>query len=378
MCLKVLAEDLHNAQLLAVQKAASTAPSDLKNLVAKVQPEALQPATSSQLSSHDTMVEASNLIVLLVLSLIPAVVTTVAALSLRTSTTEEPTCFSRQLFLWTSSIAMTCLVVLVSINSYNDPTKLDHEWWGWLWHAIGEHPMPAKLLALLSCTVGCMAGLSLMWSRYCNTGLLEVLGIAATTCKVEEYDSLPSNVWHDSEQASVLKETSAVTVFINFPHQEGVKYVHELFERSADRYPAMPCVKIAGMDEVYTYQEMEAMANRIAQALSKTKAVTEPDVTVCVFMLRGPLLLACYLGILKAGACCFFVDHVVPLDVLSHMLTDSNPSVVLTTPATILNHPQQYKRIQNEGVSAHIDAISSHADVSVHELGQSLLALLAF
>ena len=57
MCLKVLAEDLHNAQLLAVQKAASTAPSDLKNLVAKVQPEALQPATSSQLSSHDTMVE---------------------------------------------------------------------------------------------------------------------------------------------------------------------------------------------------------------------------------------------------------------------------------------------------------------------------------
>ncbi len=112
------------------------------------------------------------------------------------------------------------------------------------------------------------------------------------------------------------------------PHQRGVQYLQEIFERSARRYPNYPALTVPATGEQLSYRELDHRANRIANALSPY--VTGPNQIVGVWIKQDCAdVVAAHLGILKAGAAQVFLDPDAPPGMLSHMLEDAWPVVIL-------------------------------------------------
>ena len=105
--------------------------------------------------------------------------------------------------------------------------------------------------------------------------------------------------------------------------------VHELFEAQAARTPARVAVSASGAE--LTYAELEASANRIAQALRLCGATRGQRVGLCLE--RGADMLAAVLGILKAGAAYVPLDPSFPAARLRFMADDARLAVLVTTAA---------------------------------------------
>jgi non-ribosomal peptide synthetase-like protein len=117
--------------------------------------------------------------------------------------------------------------------------------------------------------------------------------------------------------------------FVNVPHQKGIRWLTEVFSRSAEKFPHLTALQIPHTGESLTFAELDARAERVAAALSPI--LTGPDQVVAVAMLQDNWqIVASHLGILKAGGTVMFLDTTLPDALITHMLNDAKPVVILT------------------------------------------------
>jgi non-ribosomal peptide synthetase-like protein len=116
---------------------------------------------------------------------------------------------------------------------------------------------------------------------------------------------------------------------LNAPHQEGVRWLTEIFSRSVARFPDLTALEVPHTGESLTFAELDARAEAVAAALSPF--LTGPDQVVAVAMAQDNWqIVASHLGILKAGGAVMFLDTTLPDALMTHMLEDARPVVVLT------------------------------------------------
>ena len=116
---------------------------------------------------------------------------------------------------------------------------------------------------------------------------------------------------------------------VNVPHQEGIRWLTEVFSRSAERFPDLTALQIPHTGESLTFAELDARAENVAAALAPF--LTGPDQVVAVAMSQDNWqIVAAHLGILKAGGTLMFLDTTLPDALITHMLNDARPVVILT------------------------------------------------
>jgi non-ribosomal peptide synthetase-like protein len=117
--------------------------------------------------------------------------------------------------------------------------------------------------------------------------------------------------------------------FLNAPHQEGVRWLTEIFSRSVARFPDLTALQVPHTGDTLTFAELDARAEAVAAALSPY--LTGPDQVVAVAMAQDNWqIVASHLGVLKAGGTVMFLDAALPDALMTHMLEDARPVVVLT------------------------------------------------
>ena len=115
----------------------------------------------------------------------------------------------------------------------------------------------------------------------------------------------------------------------NAPHQKGVRWLTEIFSRSAEKFPDLTALQIPHTGESLTFAELDARAEDVAAAIFPF--LSGPDQVVAVAMPQDNWqIVACHLGILKAGGTVMFLDTTLPAALVTHMLSDAQPVVVLT------------------------------------------------
>jgi non-ribosomal peptide synthetase-like protein len=126
-----------------------------------------------------------------------------------------------------------------------------------------------------------------------------------------------------------LKDVFGDRPFLNVPHQKGIRWLTEVFSRSAEKFPHLTALQIPHTGESLTFAELDARAESVAGALSPF--LTGPDQVVGVAMSQDNWqIVACHLGILKAGGTVLFLDTSLPDALITHMLNDAQPVVILT------------------------------------------------
>ena len=126
-----------------------------------------------------------------------------------------------------------------------------------------------------------------------------------------------------------LTDRFGQNAFVSVPHQRGVRWLSEIFSRSAARYHDHVALQIPHTGESLTYAELDARAEHIATAVSRH--LDGPDQVVAVAMSQDNWeIVAAHLGILKAGGALMFLDTALPDALIDHMLKDAQPVVVLT------------------------------------------------
>jgi surfactin family lipopeptide synthetase A len=105
--------------------------------------------------------------------------------------------------------------------------------------------------------------------------------------------------------------------------------LHELFEAQVQRAPERTALRVEAT--TLSYAELDARANRIAQALRARGVGRGQRIGLCVE--RGPDLLAGVLGILKAGAAYVPLDPAFPENRLRFMAEDAQLALLVSTAA---------------------------------------------
>jgi amino acid adenylation domain-containing protein len=104
------------------------------------------------------------------------------------------------------------------------------------------------------------------------------------------------------------------------------KCIHQLFEEQVRRTP--DAVAVVYEDQVLTYGDLNARANRLAGHLIDRGI--EPDSRVAICMARSPEMMVALLGVLKAGGAYVPLDPDSPPERLRYLLEDAAPLVLLT------------------------------------------------
>ncbi len=116
---------------------------------------------------------------------------------------------------------------------------------------------------------------------------------------------------------------------VNVPHQKGIRWLTEVFSRSAEKFPHLTALQIPHTGESLTFAELDARAESVAAALSPF--LTGPDQVVAVAMSQDNWqIVASHLGILKAGGTVMVLDTTMPDALITHMLNDAQPVIILT------------------------------------------------
>ena len=125
-----------------------------------------------------------------------------------------------------------------------------------------------------------------------------------------------------------LTDEPAGDLWVRAEHQQGVKWLHEIFERSAARYPSFTALQVPATGEQITYQALNHRAEQIAAAIAPY--VTGPDQVVAVSMEQNCAdIVATHLGILKAGATQLFLDPASPSALQEQMMLDADPVLLV-------------------------------------------------
>ncbi len=111
--------------------------------------------------------------------------------------------------------------------------------------------------------------------------------------------------------------------------------VHQLFEAQAEKTPTAPAVVFE--DEILSYGELNARANRLAHALI-AKGI-EGDGLVAIALERSPEMIVALLAIFKAGGAYVPLDPDYPAERLAFMLADSGARVLITQESLLAHLP---------------------------------------
>ena len=131
---------------------------------------------------------------------------------------------------------------------------------------------------------------------------------------------------------------------LNVPHQQGVRWLGEVFSRSAEKFPDLTALQIPSTGESLTFAELDARAQNVAVALAPF--LNGPDQVVAVAMSQDNWqIVAAHLGILKAGAAYLPLDPAYPTDRLTFMLEDSGANVLVTQQSLVEHIPDQAARM---------------------------------
>ncbi len=124
-----------------------------------------------------------------------------------------------------------------------------------------------------------------------------------------------------SERSCLLKDWNATAV-----DYDRELTVHGAFEAQVAKTPALTALVCE--DQSVTYAELNQRANQIAAAL--TAQGVQPGAHVGLYLSRSIDLVAGALGIFKAGAAYVPLDPGYPADRITHYITDSTASVIIT------------------------------------------------
>ncbi|WP_228435878.1 non-ribosomal peptide synthetase [Chryseobacterium pennipullorum] len=102
--------------------------------------------------------------------------------------------------------------------------------------------------------------------------------------------------------------------------------LHELFEIQAEKTPDQ--VALVYGNTQLTYRELNERANRLANHLIANYDL-QPDDLVPLCLERSEYMLIAILGVLKSGAAYVPMDPLYPADRISHILTDTQPKIIL-------------------------------------------------
>ncbi|HEX9937152.1 MAG TPA: amino acid adenylation domain-containing protein, partial [Longimicrobium sp.] len=128
-----------------------------------------------------------------------------------------------------------------------------------------------------------------------------------------------------AERCRVVEEWNAT----DRPYPADGLRVHDLFRAQAARTPH--AVALSWRGERWTYAELEARANRLANTL-RHRGVG-PEVRVGICLPRTPDLVAALLGVLGAGGAYVPLDPAYPRERLAWMLEDAAVALVITESA---------------------------------------------
>ncbi|HEX8616449.1 MAG TPA: amino acid adenylation domain-containing protein, partial [Thermoanaerobaculia bacterium] len=123
------------------------------------------------------------------------------------------------------------------------------------------------------------------------------------------------------DERALLESWSGGTAVVESPDA-----IHRWFEAQVARTPQSEAVRFEG--EAWTYRELDARANRLAQHLRARGVQRETLVGLCVE--RSLDLVAGILGILKAGGAYVPLDPAYPADRLRFTIEDSGVPLVVT------------------------------------------------
>ncbi|UUM20748.1 non-ribosomal peptide synthetase [Mycoavidus sp. SF9855] len=123
-----------------------------------------------------------------------------------------------------------------------------------------------------------------------------------------------------TERELLLNTWNATTQ--DYPSHLGV---HQLFEAQVERAPE--AIAFVYEDQVLSYAELNAQANRLAHRLIELGVGPDKRVAICVE--RSPAMMVGLLAILKAGGAYVPLDPAYPSERLTHILIDATPMILL-------------------------------------------------
>ena len=145
-----------------------------------------------------------------------------------------------------------------------------------------------------------LAGLIVAWRRYGKVVTESAPGNTSDTTLSQPHPPQPWGTHH---------------------HQRGARRLHELFERSAKRFPHLPALSVPEQGDTLTYAELDEQADTLAATLESLVTGPEPVIAVCLNQDNSlPVIL--HLAILKAGAAQCFIDAESPAQHLQRVLAD--------------------------------------------------------
>lgn len=158
-------------------------------------------------------------------------------------------------------------------------------------------------------------------------------------------------VYHNSqcflspaEQSQLLFEYNKTqTVYL----WERGQCIHQQLEAQVDRSP--DTVAVVFEDKQLTYAELDARANQLAHYLRSLGV--GPEVLVGIAVERSLELLLGLLGILKAGGAYIPLDLASPPERLALILSDAQPSVLLTSQPSIAAPPPYVAQVVDLGTT---------------------------
>jgi nonribosomal peptide synthetase DhbF len=115
---------------------------------------------------------------------------------------------------------------------------------------------------------------------------------------------------------------------INLPASHKLTII-QAFGQVVQSYPHR--IAVTTEHQNWSYRELNALATRVAANLIKMGV--QPTQPVAISMTRGISMLACLLGVLRAGGCYVPLEPDLPMARLQFILNEAQPAALITTKA---------------------------------------------
>ena len=140
--------------------------------------------------------------------------------------------------------------------------------------------------------------------------------IADPSAKVRKLSIISAS---QEAELSAMRETATAEV--------PFKYYHECIPYYAQKTP--DATALIACDASYTYKELDALTNRLANAL-RSRGVA-PKSRVALLLPRTSKVMISVFGVMKAGCAYIPCDPEYPTERIQHILTDSHAAFIITT-----------------------------------------------